>query len=110
MTQRRPELLTDDCSWRRPGQHNTGSHGRFAILPVSEILFTVSRVNYEVARQSPRLIDFSPEYTIVLLIDNAKTDTHSFYPQAQQRALDFAVFKLDILWIMLNSIERAYPE
>ncbi len=110
MTQRRPELLTDDCSWRRPGQHNTGSHGRFAILPVSAVRFTVSRDNNEVAHHSPRLIDFSPGYNIALLIDNAKYDTHSFYPQAQERALDFAVLKLDILPTMLNSIERAYPE
>jgi hypothetical protein len=110
MTQRRRELLPDDCSWRQPSQHNMASHGHFAILHIFAIRFTVTRINYDAPPHSSRLIDFSPKYNIALLIDNAKTDTHSFYPQAQQRALDFAVFKLDILPTMLNSIERAYPE
>jgi hypothetical protein len=86
------------------------SHGRFAILYVFTIRFTVSRVNYEVAPHSPRQIDFSPGYNIALLIDNAKINTRLFYPQVQQRALDMAAFQLDILWTMLNTIERAYRE
>jgi pyrroloquinoline-quinone synthase len=31
-------------------------------------------------------------------------------PEAQQRALDILQFKLDILWSMLDAIEKAYPE
>jgi hypothetical protein len=97
MTQRRPELLPDDCSWRRPGQQNIAPQGRFAILHVSAIRFTVTRINYEAPPHSSRLIYFSPRYNIALLIDNSKADPHSFYPQAQQRALDIAVFQFDNL-------------
>lgn len=31
-------------------------------------------------------------------------------PEAQQRALDILQFKLDILWSMLDAIEKAYPQ
>ena len=30
--------------------------------------------------------------------------------EAQQRALDILQFKLDILWTMLDSIEKAFPQ
>jgi hypothetical protein len=30
-------------------------------------------------------------------------------PDAQQRALDILRFKLDILWSMLDAIEKGYP-
>jgi pyrroloquinoline-quinone synthase len=38
------------------------------------------------------------------------TLAHFTTRQAQQRALDILQFKLDILWTMLDSIEKAFPQ
>lgn len=39
----------------------------------------------------------------------AVTLQHFTTPDAQQRALGILQFKLDILWSMLDAVERAYP-
>ncbi|MCS6474282.1 pyrroloquinoline quinone biosynthesis protein C, partial [Burkholderia thailandensis] len=34
---------------------------------------------------------------------------HFTTPHAQRRALDILSFKLDVLWSILDAIEKAYP-